>query len=104
VYLIEEARVRRVNVEKEVERDFKKHYKCMDPEEPNIAGLKWIHDSRSILLIAEVPPHSSCPEMGKLMGYTVSVPNGKILEQFTQQRLRTVWKQYLGPRLRQQAK
>ncbi|MBI4525852.1 MAG: hypothetical protein HY695_18805 [Deltaproteobacteria bacterium] len=104
VYLVEKERVRRINVTKEVEREFKKHYKCTDSEDPNIGAIKWLKGSRNLLVVAEVPPHSTCPQMGLFMGYIVSVPSGKILEQFSQQRLKSVWGRYLGARLNPKAK
>jgi len=91
VYLIEEGRVSRVNVSKEVERDFKKSYECFEAEAPNIAGLNWLHGSRRLLLVAEVPPHSSCPQMGLFAGYIVSVPGGKIIERLNQRQLTAAW-------------
>jgi len=99
VYLIRKTRVHRVDVTKEIETHFGKQYACKEPEEPNIGAIKWLKGSKNLLLVAEVPPHSTCPEMGKVMGYIVSVPSGKIVEQFGSDKLKTVWGRYLGPRL-----
>ncbi len=99
VYLIEEQRVRRVDVTQEVKRESKENYRHIKPEALNIAAVKWLKGSRNLLLVGEVPPSSFYPEMGKVIGYTVSVPSGKIIEQFSQKRLRAVWGRYLGIRL-----
>jgi hypothetical protein len=39
--------------------------------------------------------------MGELFGYLVSVPSGKIVERFSEARLRNKWGKYLGERLRE---
>jgi hypothetical protein len=104
VYLIEKEKVRRVNVTQVVASRFQKQYKCLEPEEPNIAGIKWLDGARKLLLVAEVPPHSSCPEMGKVAGYIVAIPNGKIIQEFGKKKLKADWSQYLGPRLMSKGK
>lgn len=100
VYIIEKARVRSIYVTEEVVRRFKRHYACYEPEEPNVGAIKWVTDSKQLLLVAEVPPHSSCPEMGKVRGYLVSVPAGAIIKEFTERQLRHRWTRYLGDRFR----
>jgi|GEM_PF-1445094 len=99
VYLIEKTRVRRVNVTQRAAKRFKMQYSCHDPEEPNMAGVKWLEGSKTLLVVAEVPPHSSCPEMEKVRGYIVSVPNGEIEHELTREELKANWSQYLGPRI-----
>jgi hypothetical protein len=104
VYLIEKERVRRVDVTQEVKRESKKNYKGIKPEALNIAAVKWLKGSRNLVLVGEVPPSSFYPEMGKVIGYIVSVPSGKIVEQFGERRLKAVWGRYLGPRLSREEK
>ena len=99
VYLVENNQVRRVHITEDVAKRFKRHYQCDEPEEPNVAGGKWMHGSQQLLLIAEVPSHSSCPEMGKVEGYIVAVPSGKILEEMDKKKLMMNWGKYLGQRL-----
>jgi len=100
VYLSESRRVRSVDVSKEVVQSFKKYYRCKEPEEPNIGAVKWLNGAHRLLLVAEVPPHSSCLEMGKLRGYIVDIPTGKILQEFSEKKLRADWGVYLGRRLK----
>lgn len=105
VYLIDGNQVRQVDVIHEVKLEFSKHYRCSEltnptaTEEPNIAALAWLHDSSNLLVVAEVPPHSSCPEMGKLGGYIVAVPSGRILQDMDEKSLRASWTRTLGERL-----
>jgi hypothetical protein len=97
VYLIKDGKVRGIHLTQEVVREFKKQYSCVEPEEPNIGAVQWM-GSDMLLLAAEVPPHSSCPEMGKIRGYVVSVPKGRILQRLGEEELRARWGRYLGAR------
>jgi hypothetical protein len=104
VYLLTPSGLRKAEATDNVRRDFMKRYNCdvwgehTGNEVPNIAGLKWLKGSKQLLLIAEVPPHSSCPEMGKFMGYSVSVPSGKILVRYSAKEVKTRWGKPLGIR------
>lgn len=104
VYEIRGGRVYRLNVTKEVVQSFKRHYRCKESEDPNVGAVKWLNGGKCLLLVAEVPPHSSCPEMGKLRGYIVEVPTGKIVQQFDERKLRADWGQYLGKRFNHKQK
>jgi hypothetical protein len=98
VYIILDGRVEEINVAGEVVKEFRKQYKCEEPEDPNVGAVKWLTDSKDLLLVAEVPPHSSCPEMGMIKGYIVSIPEGKIIEEIDEVALRAKWGIYLGER------
>ena len=106
VFYLREQTVRRANITSRVKRDAMRRYQCTDPggnEEPNMGAIGWLDGSSRLLLAAEVPPHSSCPEMGKLMGYVVTVPTGQILERLSEGQLRRRWRASLGERLRTNA-
>ncbi len=98
VYLLENDSVRYADVAQEVIRHFKRYYKCDEPEEPNVGAVKWLNDSKQLLLVAEVPPHSTCREMGKFKGYIVDIPSGGILEEIDEKDVRLNWSGYLGTR------
>jgi len=105
VYLVSDVDISQMNVTEQVKKNFMMTYKCLIPEEPtaneqpNIAALKWLNGSSKLLLVAEVPPHSSCPEMGKLMGYVVSIPSGRVLQRYEERELRKTWSRVFGERL-----
>jgi hypothetical protein len=99
VYEIRDERVQRLNITADVVKSFKKHYKCKESEEPNVGAIEWLNGGKQLLLVAEVPPHSSCPRMGKLRGYIVKIPTGRIAEEFSERKLRSNWGPYLGNRL-----
>lgn len=71
---------------------------CDEKETPNIGAIAWLNNGRDILLVAEVPPHSSCRNMSALSGYLVQVESGKIIEQLSESQLREKWGPKLGCR------
>lgn len=105
VLLITGEGVEHVRVSKPTRKDFMKRYQCdtgnpeIANEEPNLGAVKWLEGHRKLLLIAEVPPHSSCPQMSMIMGYVVSVPSGQIVERLEESKLRARWAEVLGSRL-----
>jgi len=100
IFLVSNEGVKGVDVTRRVTDAFKKTYRCVTPEEPNIGAVKWVNGSTELLLVAEVPPHSSCPEMGKVRGYIVKVPNGIIQKELSRARLQEGWGSALGYRLK----
>jgi len=58
---------------------------CFDPERPNVAGIRWLGNDASRLLIAvQVPPHSSCASMGTFRGFEIALPGGAVLSRYGQ--------------------
>lgn len=99
VFVVGDATVRRVQIDDAVIASFKKHYRCIKPEEPNVGAVAWLGGSAQLLLAAEVPPHSSCPDMGKLRGYAIDAPSGRIVDELSEGELRRKWGAVLGLRL-----
>ncbi len=95
VYLIENGRVRVYNVSQDIVKEFRKQYNAC---EPNVGAITWVHGSKKLLLVAEVPPHSVCPQMGEVRAYIVEVPTGKIVEEFDRKSLKARWGRHLGQR------
>ena len=98
VYVIEKESIRWSDVTQEAVKRFRKLYKCREPEDPNVGAATWVKGSEQLLLITEVPPHSSCPEMGKIRGYLVEVPSGKIIREYAEGDVRARWGWHLGYR------
>lgn len=81
--------------------DFKKTIMpkdCAD-EYPNFAAVAWI-DPDKLLIVGEVPPHSSCKNMGVFFGYVIEIPSGKILNRIDENKLNNEWNVQLGTRLK----
>jgi len=71
---------------------------CEPKEEPNIGIVAWLNDSKEALLILEVPPHSSCRNMGAITGFRIAVETKKIIERISEVELRRNWGKALGSR------
>jgi len=72
--------------------------RCYRRETANLGIAAWLNNGKEMLLIAEVPPHSSCRNMGDIFGYRISVKSGAILERFSETVLRKKWGRVLGCR------
>lgn len=99
VFMIRNGQTRRVDVSGEASTDVMRRYKCAEREGPNFGAVAWMHGAGQLVLVAQVPPHSSCRDMGKLFGYMVSVPRGGILRRYSESELRNTWGAALGERL-----
>lgn len=99
LYLFKQGKVIPFQVGTQVLKSFGKRFTCSPPEEAYVAAVKWLAHGKQQQLVAEVPPHSDCPDMGMLRGYVVAVPSGKILKQYTEKQLLSKWRHYLGERL-----
>jgi hypothetical protein len=71
---------------------------CGETEVPNLGLAAWLKGGTEMLLIAEVPPHSSCTNMGSLRGLRVETATGRLLEQIPENVVRAKWKHTLGCR------
>ena len=100
VILMKDPKQKEINISQRVARDFHKNISQCPEEEPNIVALAWIEGSRKLLLVAESPNHSSCPDMGNIAGYQISVPSGKILKRYNKTELKNQFEQYFGERLK----
>lgn len=57
----------------------------------NVTALKWLLDSRNLVLMTEVYPTGDCgPDLGHAEGYIVAVPDGKIERHFTLDQLKNL--------------
>jgi hypothetical protein len=86
---------REVEVTEKVVRLFTPHMRCDDDETPNVAALGWISGQR-LLVMAQVPPHSSCRNMGRYAGYIVDTVTGEPLMDVSSKLLRTRYRAMLG--------
>ncbi len=111
VYLIEGTQLRKVNVDEPVRDDIAKTYppcvpaegiqSCSKEEERvmlqnhdwvNVAGMKWMSTSNSLLVVGNVPDSSRYgANMTKWWGYEIEVPSGKILRRYSRREFRSRW-------------
>jgi hypothetical protein len=72
---------------------------CDAPEDVNVALVSWSPQADIALLVAEVPPHSSCKNMGALRGFRIALMSKKILEVMPEPVLRRKWAHIMGEKL-----
>jgi hypothetical protein len=74
---------------------------CFEPEWANVAAIKWMRsDSSSLLIAAEVPPHSSCASMGTFRAFEIGLPDGRVLAEYDQIAAKKSFRRDLGVELR----
>jgi hypothetical protein len=96
---IQKGSLEEVNITAAAERDFQSSFTCHGEREiPNFAALTWEAKSTRLVVIGEVPPHSSCEQMGRLTAYVVSFPSGAIVAKYVEKDLRQRWGRLLGGR------
>ena len=78
--------------------------RCDAGETPNFGVAGWVNGGSSVLLIEEIPPHSSCRNMGAFIGVEVSVSSWTVSRRFSERALQKRWPNLLGCRLRRYAK
>ena len=57
---------------------FAPRMRCDSDEVPNVGAVGWTSGQR-LIVVAQVPPHSSCANRGFIAGYIVDVPSGAVL-------------------------
>ena len=97
VFLLEFDRVNNYDVTGEAAGRFKERFTCLAGEEPNFGAVKWLKESKNLLIAAEVPASASCGEKNAPWGYIVEVPSGKVITELDPKKLSDDWGEYLGP-------
>lgn len=83
------------------EADFAAHHlRCPAKESPNLAAVAWLDGAGRLLLAVQVPRHSDCDDRGTFALYEVSVPDGKVLAQYSQLEAKQRFGDKLGSELR----
>lgn len=73
--------------------------KCETNEVPNIGAVNWSKNGGELMIVAEVPPHSSCRNMGAIEGFRISVKDWRVIARVPEGVLRKKWRSDLGNRL-----
>jgi len=84
-----------------IQKDFAAHHSGSPcTKKVNVGGLTWEKDSRTAVLLAEVPASSACGSlMGYFEAYEVSVPEGKILARHDNRETIKRWRKVLTPQM-----
>jgi len=99
VYMLEYDRVNYYDVTAEAAVRFRASIKCLGADEPNFGAVKWLKESKNLLLVAEATARASCSNRNARWGYIVEVPSGKVLSELEPKKLQDDWGEYLGPRI-----
>jgi hypothetical protein len=89
---------RQIDLTDKVSKLFAPWMRCDGDEEPNVAAIGWT-SGRRLIVVAEVPSHSSCANKGAFTGYVVDVPSGDVLMEIDRQTLRRHYGGMLGTAL-----
>lgn len=73
---------------------------CGSGSYANIGAAGWSVAGSELLIVAEVPPHSACRNMGAILGFRVSVRSWRVVERVPEDGLRVRLAPSLGPRFR----
>jgi len=73
------------------------HLRC-DGEELNIGAVGWEKSAANLDVIVEVPPHSSCMQMGHVEGLVLDVDRLSVVAHLKESDVRTLWQRLLGNR------
>lgn len=71
---------------------------CFTPEDPNVGVIAWTAPARLAIAI-EVPPHSSCAAMGTFRAFEIGLPDGRVLNRYSQAEAKRVFAKELGVEL-----
>jgi hypothetical protein len=101
IYTINKTlKIKRIKIDPKVHMHMMRFQRCdpLEPERPNLGVSAWLANGSEILLVAEVPPHSSCKNMGALLGFRISATTGRLIDKIPEPVLRTKYKHLLGAR------
>lgn len=73
--------------------------RCEALEDPNVAGITWIHGSDRLMAAAEIVNHSVCDSAGTFKAYEVDLTHMKILRTFGQIQTKAQFRRELGKEL-----
>ncbi len=74
--------------------------RCDDKEIVNFGIATWIHGSNELLVVVQVPPHSSCKNMGEILGLIVTSKAPRVTGRLSGAEVRRKWNGALGCLLR----
>ena len=73
---------------------------CLDAESPNVGAVRWEgRGSHRLVVAVEVPPHSSCTDMGTFRVFDVELPGARVVSQLDQLEAKKLLKNDLGAEL-----
>lgn len=98
VFYVRQHGLEKVALSPPIKKAFSNPAKC--EIESNVAIVDWLHESDRILVVGETIPVSFCQCMGTFELYDVSVPDGRVLQKYSQIEGKNKYWNLLGCELR----
>jgi hypothetical protein len=101
-YVIRSAGGRMIvdNLSPLIRRAFGHPVRCDSPEKPNVAAIKFLPDSRYIILAAQIMGHSNCDSFGTFKAYLVDIDRSSIRRSYNQLTAKQMFAEDIGVELR----
>ena len=96
VYFVAKDGIRQVDPTPLILAAFGHPVRCGRPEDPNVGAIKWLSDSRHILMAAEIIGHTICDSYGTFKVYEVALPELKIVRTYGQLEAKRLFQDSLG--------
>ncbi|MHB8540029.1 MAG: hypothetical protein ACYDCD_03675 [Candidatus Acidiferrales bacterium] len=96
VYLVGANEIKKIDPTPLVLKTFGHPVKCTWLEDPNVAAITWLHDSKRILVAAEILHHSVCDSFGTFKAYEVALPALRIVRTYGQLETKKLFRDSLG--------
>jgi hypothetical protein len=100
LFFVDQSNLRRVDLFRTVEKEFRIPGRCEVPVPPNSALVTWVHGSDRVLVVAEVVPVSICECQGTYVLYEVGVAGLRIYNVYGQADAMRRFRPLLGRELR----
>ncbi len=86
---------RQIDLSDRVAKVFAPEMHCDERETPNVGAVGWTSGQR-LIVAAQVPPHSSCANMGHVAAYIADVKSGDVLMKVDPRTLHRHYRRMLG--------
>jgi hypothetical protein len=91
VFIVGNDRLIHIPLTNLIERAFGHPVKCGWPEVPNVVAVKWLKGSSTVLLAAEIIPHTNCDSMGTFKGFVVDIQTKHVLRVLDQLKVKRLY-------------
>ena len=99
-FIIQPGRLIHVPLTALVRGAFGHPVKCGWPESPNVGAIRWIDNSRTVLVAAEIVNHSNCDSFGTFKAFVIDINTKQILKRYGQLQVKRLYRSDLGIELR----
>ena len=100
VFLLRPGKLVKVPLTGLIERAFGHPVKCAWPESPNVVAVRWLKDSKALLVAAQIINHSNCDSNGTFKGFAVDTQTAQVIRSYGQLDVKRLFPGDLGPWLK----